>query len=514
MKWLLLSIVFLLTSVKSFSQNDLDALRYSQTGVGGNARFVSMGGAFGALGANTSCLNFNPAGIGIYRKGEINISPGIRFTSVGSTYNNSQNNNFTPSFIFSGLGLVGSWKGQISADVKHSVGISHSQLQNFNTNTTVQGYGNKKTIMNDIIDNAGSNSPANLDPSYSGMAFNNYLLDTLNGKYYGFIDPNKNMLQTKSITATGHVDELAFGYTYSFKEKFYLGASLGVPLIKYDYNGVYTESDDKDSLRIYKNASNVTTSTYSYAVWAYPSAPENAAVNNGLKGGFTSMSYTEKFQTNGSGYNLKLGFIYRVNEFLRVGANYQTPTVLNLTDTYVYNMTALWDSKDSYTQSYPPKGGIFKYSIITPMRFGASIGFIYKKLFVIGIDYENVDYGQASISGGDASNFTGVNKTISTKYKNASNLRAGVEININNVMVRLGYVMNGSAFGNAFGGQFVRTSFSLGLGLRSKNWAFDLGLVRQMYNEDYYMYNPKFADKSIISFVGTTVVATIGLKFQ
>ena len=48
---------FILLSILSgsvFAQNDLDAIRYSRNGVGGTARFVGMGGAFGAAGADLS----------------------------------------------------------------------------------------------------------------------------------------------------------------------------------------------------------------------------------------------------------------------------------------------------------------------------------------------------------------------------------------------------------------------------------------------------------------------------
>ena len=80
-------------------------------------------------------------------------------------------------------------------------------------------------------------------------------------------------------------------------------------------------------------------------------------------------------------------------------------------------------------------------------------------------------------------------------------------------MLRVGYSMYGSPFGATFGGQFVRNTFSGGIGLRTKNWTFDFGIASQAYKEDYYMYNPKFADKSILAFTATTFVATIGAKF-
>ncbi|HSH66758.1 MAG TPA: hypothetical protein VLB84_13425, partial [Bacteroidia bacterium] len=58
----------LLCTLHSYSQNDIDAMRYSQLTFGGTARFNSMAGSMGALGGDISTLSFNPAGIGIFRK--------------------------------------------------------------------------------------------------------------------------------------------------------------------------------------------------------------------------------------------------------------------------------------------------------------------------------------------------------------------------------------------------------------------------------------------------------------
>jgi hypothetical protein len=498
----------LFASSLSFSQNDIDALRYSQTGVGGNARFISMGGAFGALGGNTSCLSYNPAGIGIYRKGELNITPGVNFNSVRSSYNGTDTRDFTPSLVFNGLGIAGSWDSKQNDDVRHSFGLSLNQLQNFNSSTSVQGRSKGSTIMNDILANAEGYSIPNLDPSYSGMAYSTYLLDTINGKYYGFIDPKADLLQEKKIVRSGKMNEMAIGYTYGFRDKLYLGASLGIPSVNFSSNSAYTESDDKDSLRIYKDAGNNVHSTYSYPVWVY-----NNLDNTGLLGGFKSVTYNEVYKTTGRGYNLKLGAIYRVNDFIRIGANYQTPTVLNLTDVYSYSMTTSFDGGDVIPASYPENGGIYKYKIITPMRFGASLGFIYKKLLAVGIDYEGVNYSQASITSASPTEFSGVNKIISTKYTQASNLRAGAEVNIQNVFLRAGYAMYGSPFGNSFGGKYTRTSVSGGIGFRNKNWSFDMGIVRTTYSEDYYMFNSKFVSPTTLAISGTNFVFTVGCKF-
>ena len=70
------SLILALTAAGIVSaQTDLDALRYSQSSLAGTARYISMGGAFGALGADMSSISTNPAGLGIYRRSEFSFSP-------------------------------------------------------------------------------------------------------------------------------------------------------------------------------------------------------------------------------------------------------------------------------------------------------------------------------------------------------------------------------------------------------------------------------------------------------
>src|SRR5204863_3190597 len=115
---------------------------------------------------------------------------------------------------------------------------------------------------------------------------------------------------------------------------------------------------------------------------------------------------------------------------------------------------------------YPADGGIFEYKIITPSRFGWNAALLFNKKGVIGIDHEMVNYAEAQLSSDNVSDFSEVNSTIKRKYTVGHNVRIGGELNLNMVMIRAGYVMQGSQFGNLFAGNFVRHSLSLGIGLR------------------------------------------------
>lgn len=487
-----------LLSISLVSQNDIDAMRYSQTFFGGTSRSKAMAGSFGALGADGSCMSINPAGIGLYKKGDINLSVGLRFFSVEANHNGTSNKNFKANAPFDGLTLVGAWDSKLQPDNHHALGLSCNQIANFNSKTTIEGRSNFKSIANDFLATANGKSLKNLDNSYSGMAYDNYLIDmydTINNLYSSIINTKYDLKQSKSIETSGRINEWCFNYAYGYKDKLYLGVTLGVPSISFNHTSVYSEVDDKDSMRLKTN----TSPTYSYP-------------SKGV-GGFKDLSYQETYKTTGTGANLKLGIIYRASDFIRLGASFNSPTIYNLTDGYIYKMTANYDEGGSFTSQYPPSaGGKFNYQIITPMKFTGSIALLYKKFGAVNIDYDIINYKQAALQS-SPQEFTGVNAAIRNKYSQTSNLRVGAEANFKPMFVRLGYAMYGSPFGETFKGDFVKSFFTGGIGFRREKMYLDLSFTRSMSNENYYMYNPNYVDKSTLKNSGTTIAITVGSKF-
>jgi hypothetical protein len=487
-----------LLSINLAAQNDIDAMRYSQTFFGGTSRSKAMAGSFGALGADGSCMANNPAGIGLYRKGDINLSLGLKFFSVEATHNGTSNKNFKASVPFDGLTLVGAWDSKQQPDNHHSLGLSCNQIANFNGNTTIEGQANFKSIANDFLASANGKALKNLDNTYSGMAYDNYLIDrydTTTNQYASLINTKYDLIQSKTIETRGKINEWCFNYAYGYKDKLYLGATLGIPVISFSHNSVYSESDTNDSMRL---------STNSSPSYYYPT--------EGV-GGFKSMSYQETYKTTGNGYNLKVGVIYRASEFIRLGASFHSPTIYNLTDGYVYRMSANYDEGGSFTTQYPPdNGGKFNYQVITPMKFTGSIGLLYNKLGALNIDYDIINYKQASLQS-SPQEFTGVNAVIRNKYSQTSNLRVGAEANLKPMFVRLGYAMYGSPFGETFSGDFVRSFYTGGIGFRKDKMYLDISFTKSMNSENYYMYNPKYVDKSTLKNSGTTIAVTVGSKF-
>lgn len=479
-------------SASLFSQNDLDVMRYSQTGFGGDARFMSMGGSMGALGANLSTLNYNPAGMAVFRKGEFAITGGLRFANATAEHYGTTSRDFKANATLGLIGFSSAWEEESPYrdetskkkfkdwSRRHSIGFTYNRIANFNSNVTIQGNLHGKTIVDDFLASAQGYQPQDLSYYYEGMAFNTYLIDTFPGtinEYGSYFYTDKTFGQTKVINVTGSLGEYSLAYGYAMDNKTYFGVALGIPSGKWNYSSDYAETDVGDSTEY-----------------------------------FQSLSMSEVIQTRSVGVNLKLGLIHRLSENIRLGLYYHTPTAFSLTDAYQSSIDVKYDSIFG-TQSYTSDPGSFKYGMRTPMRFGGSLAYIYEKLLAFNIDAEYVGYNEGSLRSRDYS-FADVNNAIRKKYASTVNFRAGIELNTKPVVFRAGYASYGSPFGDMFSGKGVKNSYTGGIGFRENpNRYFDIAVVFDRYNEDYYIYNPNFIDASKLSFKATTIMLTYGIKF-
>ena len=100
------------------------------------------------------------------------------------------------------------------------------------------------------------------------------------------------------------------------------------------------------------------------------------------------------------------------------------------------------DPSKPITLKDPVDGGLFNYKIITPGRVSLNTAIIIKKISVIGVDYEVVNYKTASLGSVDVSDFAGVNAVIKNKYKIGHNLRVGAEFNVKPIILACLSILN------------------------------------------------------------------------
>lgn len=499
-------ILIIITYSNTFSQTDEDVIRYSNIGSGGTPRFIALGGAMGALGGDMSCVSTNPAGIGIMLKSDLNFSFGMNFANTITQFNGNTNKKLNPALTFNFLGISGGAVDKKHTDNRHTFAITLNQLQNFNQNIEIKGRPTKgKSMTLDMLDYAKGKSPKNLDLTYEGAAYYTYLIDLLDtnnfNSYYSYIDTSKSFLQQNNISKSGRINELAFSYAYSFNDDVYLGASLSIPFLKFRYNSDYAEIDDKNEMYIIKNPNNTYSSSYPYTVNYYQSL-----------GGIKDFHYQTTYTTTATGFNIKLGGIWRTTDYLRIGLYYHSPVWYKAEDAYYYTLTTHWDEGSSISITKPDGGGIYKYTIITPSKFAFAISGIVKNIMSINAEYQLIDYSKGLLKSSDVGVFDNANKALAEKYKLTGNLKCGIESNTKPVMFRIGWASYGSPFGNQFSGNYVKNIFSVGAGFKTTNFYYDIAIVKTYIGkQEYYMYNPKYADVTNITLNLTQIVFTIGL---
>lgn len=480
-------IIIFLTGVVftnlSFAQNEMDALRYSQLTFGGTARYNSMAGAFGALGADFSTLSSNPAGIALYKRYEISFTPSIFSQTTNSSYNGKSSSDNKYNFNFGNAGIVGTFNTNIKENesgwASCTFGFGYNKMANFNNRINIKGPNSGGSSLSDIyVSNAYGLSPANLDPFAEGLAFDTYVIDSLSGNQNQyFSNVPLTVTQSKSIESSGSMGETVLSFGWNYNNKLYLGGTLGFPHINYSENSSYSES----------------------------------AIQNDSVSGFNSFKLEQQFTTRGTGINIKLGLIYRLTEWMRIGAAFHSPTAFSLHDNYVNTMTSSFNS-GSYSETSP--NGSFDYSLNTPPRFIGSLGFIIAKKGLIGLDVEEVDYSYSRLSSSSFS-FSDVNNQIHQKYVPASNIRVGGEWKIiESFALRAGFSMYGNPYKSGANIDASRLSYSVGFGFRKENFFYDFGYVLTQYKENYYLYDPRTNVNPVDNkFSSASFLMTFGTKF-
>lgn len=545
-KTLLTALVALAPTVM-VAQSAIDALNLSQTELRGTARFMSMGGAFTALGGDLSTLNQNPAGIGIYRGSDVGFTFDIDMQSakVSAPQARSMTTDQTKVNV-NNVGYVGTFNLSDQVFKSISFGFTYSRIASFNRKYRGQGLPMKSSLSNYIASftngvNPGEmefNNPHNsfTDPydnpsptapnwlsilAYSGGIVNPIVqsdpasgLPIKSSEYDGLweynIDPTTSGRANFMVNEEGYVDEYSINFGGNLANTVYWGLGLGITDIRNTQNVAYGEELDH---------ANVPTS-------------DADGIEEG-SGGFTLSNWK---RTHGTGVNIKFGLIFKpVNEF-RLGLAIHSPTWYNLTTEYNAtinsNFSSGWKADDYTNNDY------YDWKLQTPWRlmFGAA-GVIGGK-GIISADYEYQAYKNMKVQDGDGYDIEYFNDDIKDYTKSSNTLRLGLEYRFTpQFSGRLGYV-----YTDANTKQDVRDSnvevitsgtnpaYTLddniqyvtgGLGYRYKGFYIDMAVVYKHRVSDYHAfasfkeYDDYWTDgpKARVVNNNTSLVFTLGFKF-
>lgn len=484
--YLTATALLLIYSAPVFAQDETDALRYSYLQPQATARSMGIGGAVGALGGDFASLSINPAGIGVYRRSEITFTPSLKINNAQGTYLSKQMDDNSTRFTINNLGIVAT-NAQRGQRYEHSswksvsFGFGINRLADFSHNYTYGGYMTINPLDNNSSSGAevfsiNANKYFEADPekktenfpnsSNAYLGYESFLLDSANGRFFPVTFNTNGVNQQRTVTQKGGISELAVSLGGNYQEKLMLGATVGIPVVRFKRQIVYEEKDASGNTNNY----------------------------------FESFTYSESLITRGSGINLKLGLIYKPIEALRMGASIHTPTYLSLKDENSRYLTANTENfkndlgyGGSSTTRIDAPTYVYQYSMVTPWRGVLSVAGVIGKYGFISVDYEYVNYASSRIYFDieDRSLQNDINSGIKNIYKSASNLRAGIEGRIDNVSLRVGFGYYGSPYKTS-AVNADRIEMSAGIGFRTDSWFIDLGFVNSQskMQEQPYALDP------------------------
>ena len=484
----------------------------TSTDLNGDARYIGMGGAMSALGANLSAISTNPASSALYRKSDFSATASLLSqNNRADNLSNSSVNNTKASldqmgFVYS-LYLDGGNLRFVN------MGFNYKKSKNFSTNgllniVPMPGGNNlsQSLLMRQLAQNGNgwldlNNSGARASTSpYTNLGYDVFMIDPV-------YDSNKRVTDYKhgqadayhqSRQTEGGIQAYDFNLAFNFNDRFYFGANLGVYSVNYESWGNYEEQNLSEDGSYFTSAS-------------------------GERKTFIMKHYE---QMAGSGVDAKFGVIVRplAESNFRLGLSVTTPTLYSLETNSRLHMSSPYghtettsNTKYEYTENQVSVSN--DYRIVAPWKVNFSLGTTIGNKVALGAEYEIVDHttAQARVYSDNDELYgsrmgtedQAVGNEIETHLRDIHTLRLGMEIlPTRNISVRFGYNFVSSPFAkNAYlnmltNGQTRRYStapdyinygnahrFTFGWGYHTTNFYFDAALLYQRQSAEFYPFH-------------------------
>ncbi len=547
----------LLCPLTIWAQGAFDAYQISQPDLKGTARFMSMGGAFGALGGDLSTLSQNPAGIGVYRRSEIGFTLDLDCQSATAESQGYKNTMNQTKFLLNNIGGVATMRLNSSACPNINFGFSFNKAASFNRRYAggIPSLANSMTNYTAGVANAEGATVADLtftnsynpyNPTDGGYAaswmsilgYNSYLItpqgDKDNPTWVGQMGNGTTGSGTFDMWEKGHIDEYNISLGGNIADVVYWGMDFDIIDLNYTLESHWGES------------------------------LKNAYVN-GRTGVASDWSLYNYYRVNGTGFNYKIGLIVKPIQQLRLGFAVHTPTWYNLDETYYgsvdYNYAPNPNTEGSYSETNDGYDAVNSYNFRSPWKFIVSAAGIIGDSFIISADYEwtsystmkySVDNGYndyyyddpwdwewkpAKVAALDANDPYGyTNMDIQNYFTKTSTLRIGAEYRVTpQFSVRAGYSYVSSPVKNEVADNQetiytvgTRPQYSVdrstqyitcGLGYKYQKFYIDAAYVYKHRTSDFHAFTPDPSTPSIpspearISDNNSQIVLSMGFKF-
>lgn len=441
-------ILILLCSSGAYSQNVNDALRLGLPGLGANARALGMGNAYIGLSDDASAAFYNPAGLGLLKRMEfsggleyINFDNNTTFMNQKTDYSNSATDLDRLSFAFPIPTLRGSLV----------FGLSFHTTKNLTSSLSFDGFNNSNTSMiQNLLD--------------TNIPFDLYLTDD---NYNTVINGRLN--QSGTILNSGAVRNWAFSGAIEVSKNVFIGATFNLAAGHFDSNNDYYE-DDTHSI---------------YQDTTAPGYPDTYD--------FRTFYFNRILHWDLTGWDVKTGFLYQINDIARIGATIQFPKVFYVHENFDVDGSSTFGTGITYNLDKSKYSDAVNYEIVTPFSLGLGFSTNYHG-FIFSAQGDLTDYSELNFDnpgeGLSVQYIQDQNKTIKDLLGSVFSYNAGIEYTIAPLGLRLraGYMVQPSPY-KGDPSEFDHKYVTGGIGfLANETMGLDLAIAHgwwQDYGDNY-----------------------------
>jgi long-subunit fatty acid transport protein len=195
----------------------------------------------------------------------------------------------------------------------------------------------------------------------------------------------------------------------------------------------------------------------------------------------------------GEGFSLQLGGIAKLNEILRLGLTYKSPTWYTITEETSQSLNTIRsevepDDTIVINQNLNPNViNIFEdYKLQTPSKLTYSAALVLKKIGLLSFDYSIKDYSSIEFKPSNDPHFVEQNNLISNTLGKRVGYRIGTEILQKRMSYRAGYKYEESPRGII---NHDLKGFSVGLGYKINSSRIDLSFEKVNLSNTYEMFD-------------------------
>ena len=242
-----------LMTIPAMAQETYQDAKLAETALTGTARYVGMGGAMEALGADLSTISTNPAGIGMFRKSQAALSAGVlaqssadkNFTFDGT---NAYIDGKTSKVSFDQIGFVWSMaqRNQTYVNLAFNFHKSTDFMQILTATSMLNGASQSKLAANK------TDYSNYIDTRYDGYIRNagDLIWNGVDENYHKLMGKDENNLQNfydgRSFLfgqyQHGYIGVYDFNISGSIKNRVWWGVTLGLHDVNYHSDSYYTEN--------------------------------------------------------------------------------------------------------------------------------------------------------------------------------------------------------------------------------------------------------------------------------